>query len=42
MCSEFAECANTAGSYECVCMPGYTGNGENCTGKTYLLGEIRE
>ena len=37
MCSELTECDNTAGSYECVCMPGYTGNGENCTGKTHNI-----
>ena len=25
-----AYCINTEGSYECVCKPGYIGNGESC------------
>lgn len=33
LCSPFAECRNDEGSYVCVCMEGYTGDGRVCTGK---------
>ena len=33
-CSPNATCANTAGSYQCTCKDGFTGNGQTCTGKT--------
>ena len=32
-CHENANCTNTNGSHVCDCQPGYTGNGQNCTGK---------
>ena len=32
-CHENANCANTIGSHVCNCQPGYTGNGQNCTGE---------
>jgi len=32
-CSSKAECINTAGSYVCICNPGYTGDGQTCVGK---------
>ncbi|CAH3159163.1 unnamed protein product, partial [Pocillopora meandrina] len=32
-CHEDANCTNTNGSHECDCQPGYTGNGQNCTGE---------
>ena len=32
-CNENAECSNTVGSFECLCNPGYSGNGQNCSGK---------
>ena len=32
-CHENANCTNTIGSHECNCQPGYTGNGQNCTGE---------
>ena len=32
-CHEDANCTNTNGSYVCDCQPGYTGNGQNCTGE---------
>ena len=32
-CHENANCINTIGSHECYCQPGYTGNGQNCTGE---------
>ena len=30
MCDENAECVDTAGSYECTCSSGYTGDGHTC------------
>ena len=32
-CHEDANCTNTNGSHVCDCQPGYTGNGQNCTGE---------
>ena len=32
-CDANAFCNNTIGSYNCTCNPGYTGNGQNCTGE---------
>ena len=32
-CHVNAACMNTLGSHVCQCHAGYTGNGENCTGK---------
>ena len=32
-CHENANCTNTNGSHVCDCQPGYTGNGQNCTGE---------
>ena len=29
-CSLYAICSNTKGSYDCRCMTGYTGDGQNC------------
>lgn len=31
-CHKNAKCVNTEGSFECVCKPGYTGDGRNCEG----------
>ena len=31
-CSVNATCTNTVGSFECVCLPGFTGDGITCTG----------
>ena len=31
-CDENADCINTEGSFECVCQPGYTGDGKDCEG----------
>ena len=33
-CSEFATCENTEGSFQCVCLEGYQGNGTQCTGQS--------
>ena len=30
---ENALCVNTVGSFSCQCNPGYTGDGQNCSGK---------
>ena len=32
ICHVSATCNNTHGSYVCTCKPGYTGDGQNCTG----------
>ena len=31
-CHEYAECTNSGGSPTCVCMVGFTGNEDSCTG----------
>ena len=31
-------CSNSAGSYNCTCSPGYTGNGTSCIGIIYRFG----
>jgi len=33
-CSSKATCTNTPGSFTCTCLPGYSGDGFNCTGKS--------
>ena len=32
-CDSSATCYNTAGSYTCICISGYTGDGRTCRGK---------
>ncbi len=32
-CDINATCDNTIGSFDCMCNPGYTGNGTICDGK---------
>ena len=34
-CGLNARCVNTAGSFQCKCNEGYTGDGIKCTGKVY-------
>ena len=35
-CSAGASCINSAGSFTCTCLPGYSGDGFTCTGKSSL------
>lgn len=34
-CDENALCFNTVGGHNCVCKPGYTGNGTTCKGNGF-------
>ena len=36
-CAPTAVCTNTIGSFSCGCLPGYTGDGVNCTGKLLII-----
>ncbi len=38
ICSADADCVDMSGTFECVCMDGFTGNGMNCTG-TPMFGQ---
>lgn len=31
-CSSDATCLNTVGSFNCICIDGFSGDGHNCTG----------
>lgn len=34
-CHEIANCVNVVGSYDCMCKPGYEGDGKNmCSGRS--------
>ena len=35
-CHLNTECVNTIGSFECQCLPGFTGDGFNCQGKYHM------
>ena len=35
-CSQFAECIELTGSYDCKCLPGFEGNGHICNGNNSL------
>ena len=32
-----ATCTNTIGSFECECLPGFTGDGVTCEGQLFLV-----
>ena len=36
ICSENAVCINIYRGYECQCVPGFTGDGQNCTGEGFF------
>ena len=38
-CDQNAFCINTDGSFNCMCMKGYSGNGTHCLG-TYIYSEL--
>lgn len=38
-CSVNAQCTNTAGSYNCSCQGGFTGDGLSCFGKQQFINE---
>ena len=40
ICTSNAECINTAGSYECGCKEGYTGNQYHCEGNLNLSNNL--
>ena len=40
-CHENATCTDANGSYTCDCNPGFTGDGFNCTGKTFTSWAVR-
>ena len=36
-CHQNATCVNTAGHYDCICKPGLTGDGRNCSGEAIIF-----
>ena len=36
-CNDNARCINTMGSFECECLPGYTGDGVTCEGQSLVI-----
>ena len=37
LCNPNATCNNTIGGYNCICNPGFTGNGTTCLGMLFAL-----
>ena len=35
ICHDDANCSNTKGSYYCICLEGYSGNGQDCDGNAF-------
>ena len=35
-CGEYATCTNSDGSYHCSCNDGFSGDGEQCSGRTLI------
>ena len=40
-CDHNATCTNTAGSFVCVCITGYFGDGVSCQGTVFILFSIQ-
>ena len=38
-CDVNAKCNNTIGSFTCTCLPGYSGDGVQCSGESYYFAE---
>lgn len=36
-CNADADCINVPGTYKCICRPGYTGDGFQCSGNTHSV-----
>ena len=36
-CDVNAKCSNTIGSFTCTCLPGYSGDGVQCSGESYYF-----
>jgi len=42
VCDVNAKCQNSVGSYRCSCNPGYTGDGEKCSGMADNTLDVRK
>ena len=40
LCSDWANCSNTIGGYNCSCWHGYDGDGFNCSGECVILHDM--
>lgn len=36
-CHDNATCTDTTGSFACICRPGFTGGGTDCSGRSMLI-----
>ena len=39
-CSANADCTNTVGSFNCTCKPGFTGDGNTCSGINSFINKL--